>query len=287
MKDKVLFHLTASGFYTAFCLASVSVSTQIIVSQKEPELHYFAFLFFISFLYYNVHKILWFGHQRMGDKSNLKYRWPAQNPALLLLCLVVAFAGSMSLLNLCINSFPKLIAITIAFTVALCYNAPLNMMPLRSIKGIKAFAIALVIIITGMIIPSMDDLLFINNNYTCYALYLGAQLIFIASLCIAGDIRDIREDRDDKIKTFPVITGQHFSKIISSLLLICHATVMFLLWQIEALQLNQFELFLVIDLIGIMLISRLKETDHYYYFIMMIDGLILMQAIGLLLIERI
>jgi 4-hydroxybenzoate polyprenyltransferase len=161
------------------------------------------------------------------------------------------------------------------------------MMPLRSIKGIKAFAIALVVIITGMIIPSMDDLLFINNNYTSYALYLGAQLIFIASLCIAGDIRDIREDRDDKIKTFPVITGQHFSKIISSLLLICHVTVMFLLWQIEALQLNQFELFLVIDLIGIMLISRLKETDHYYYFIMMIDGLILMQAIGLLLIERI
>jgi hypothetical protein len=62
---------------------------------------------------------------------------------------------------------------------------------------------------------------------------------------------------------------------------------MFLLWQIEALQLNQYELFLVIDLIGIMLILRLKETDHYYYFIMMIDGLILLQAIGLLLIERI
>lgn len=287
MKSKVLFHLTASGFYTAFCLASVSVSTQIIVSQKEPEINYFAFLFFISFLYYNVHKIIWFGHQRMDDKYNLKYRWPAHNPALLLLCLIVAYAGSISLINLCINNFPKFIAVSIASTVALCYNTPLSNMTLRSLKGTKAFAIAMVVVISGIIIPSMDDPKFTNNNYTAFALYLGAQLIFIASLCIAGDIRDIREDRVDKIKTFPVITGHHFSKKISSVLLLCHAAVMFLLWQMEALPQNQFELFLIIDLIGIMLISRLKETDHYYYFIMMIDGLILMQAIGLLLIEKI
>jgi 4-hydroxybenzoate polyprenyltransferase len=236
-----------------------------MVSGKRPNMLYFVFLFFASFLYYNSHKIAWFGHARMYDKRNLKYRWPAQNPAILLLCLVAAFAGTMSLASFCIDTVAKITAVAIALLIAMLYNIPIVFLPLRSRKGLKPFAIASVVVISGVIIPALHQTKFQSHNYAAFSLYLLAQLLFIAALCIAGDIRDRQEDREDKIQTFPVITGEHFSKKISTVLLLCHIFIMFLLWQIESILLNQFELFLFIDLIAVVLFWRLKEKDSYYH----------------------
>jgi hypothetical protein len=80
-------------------LASLSLATNIVIINSKPDWQYFIFLFFATFLYYNFHKISWFGHPRMIKIKSIKYQWPAQYPGLLLLSLIIGFTGTMALIT--------------------------------------------------------------------------------------------------------------------------------------------------------------------------------------------
>lgn len=283
--NRFLFHVTASGFYTALCLASLSLSTDIILLHNSPDWLYFSFLFFTTLLYYNLHKIAWFGHPRTFQKNNFKYLWPAQHPGLLLLCLLVGFIGSAAFITFGMNSLFKLMLGSLAAILSLFYNQKILGIRLRSLKGFKAFTIGMVAIITGVFIPAADE-----SNHLISGLFLMlfslSQFFFISALCIAADIRDIEEDREDKIKTFPVAGGLRLSKNIITLLLILQLLFLLILFNLSYINTAQLEAFVAISLFCILFVRQLRPEKGYSYFIIAIDGIIACQALSLFLVKN-
>jgi 1,4-dihydroxy-2-naphthoate octaprenyltransferase len=282
--NKFVFHALASGAYTALCLASLSIGTDIIITKSSPNWLYFSFLFFSSFLYYNFQKISWFGHRRMSQKNNLKYLWPAKYPGLLLLCLMVGFIGSVALITSCINNPIKIFMASIAFALAVLYNQNILGIHLRSSKGFKAFTIAMVAIITGVLIPAAKNS-FTSIPFLFLLLFSLAQLCFITALCIAADMRDIEEDREDRIKTFPAAAGILTSKRLILLLFIFQLLLLFIQYNHSFITIQQLEAFFAISLLSMIFIHRLEPKNSYSYFIIGIDGLIACQSLSVILIQ--
>lgn len=285
MKEKFLFHLTASGLYTSLALSSLCLSTYVLILNSKPNWIYFSFIFFSTYFYYNFHKISWYQHPRIHDHSNIKYRWPAKYPGLVLMSLLLSFIGCMALSSICINSFLKLVLVFIALFIALFYNQKLFGVRLRSLKGFKPFTIAIVTIITTVIIPIADELSFKNFNLLGPVLYIAAQFFFVSALCVLADLRDINEDWEDKIKTFPVVTGIEITIKLVFVLLMLTISLQVILFQIGYISFKRFELLLIISLFTILLASQLKYQRSYFYFILLVDGLILCQSIGILWLQ--
>jgi 1,4-dihydroxy-2-naphthoate octaprenyltransferase len=218
----------------------------------------------------------------MLQTNNLKYQWTAQNPGMLLLCLIIGFTGSVALISLAVINFYQLILGIVAIILCFCYNQKIFGIHLRSKRGLKAFTIALVIIISGVLIPSAKYY-WQEIQVQLFLIYVVAQFCFVAAFCIAADIRDIKEDKEDHIDTFPVIAGIEISKTISILLLVIQLSLLVILYSLSFFNLAQFEGFIFISLLSLHFIKQLHTKNSYYYFIIGIDGLIAAQAMSLII----
>lgn len=172
-----------------------------------------------------------------------------------------------------------------AAILALLYNVKIRGLQFRGKKGFKPFIIAFVTIITTTLIPVSDAIASNKISPTDFILFSLAQLFFIASLCVAADIRDIVEDREDAIKTYPVVAGVNLTKKFILLLISISLVFFYLLFYSEVLSFKQLELLICISLLTLLLCAQLNQQHSYYYFILMIDGLILCQSVGLILIS--
>lgn len=214
--------------------------------------------------------------------KSIKYQWPAQYPGLLLLSLIIGFTGTMALITESIITPMQLLFGIIAGTIALLYNQKIIGIHLRSIKGVKAFSIASVSIIAAVFIPAAKFPI-TEVNLLLIALYALAQFLFISALCIASDLRDIDEDKEDQIKTFPVAAGAAISKKIISILMCIHLLLLFIIYNLNFMDLHQLEGYLMVSMLTLLFIANLNPSKSYYYFILGIDGLILCQSISILI----
>lgn len=221
----------------------------------------------------------------MQLKNNLKYQWPSTYPGLLLLSLLIGFTGSAALFTLSIDSSSKLVLAAIAAVIALSYNQNIIGFRLRSVKGLKSFTIALVSVITAVCIPVADYLIENTSIIFPVALYTVSQFFFIAALCIVADIRDISEDKVDKIKTFPVAAGESISKKIVMLLLSLQMVILFIVYQLDFINIQQLEMMFLIAMMSMLVSYHISIKNSYYYFILVIDGLIACQTIGLIILS--
>jgi 4-hydroxybenzoate polyprenyltransferase len=219
----------------------------------------------------------------MLSKVNLKYAWPSQYPGLLLLCLIVGFIGSLAFVTQSINNLYKVILGFTAGFIAINYNIQIFGFRLRSGKGLKSFTIAAVSVITAILIPvaTKNNLnLFIGLDFILFTL---AQFFFITSLCIAADIRDMAEDKEDAIKTFPVAAGIELSKKFILILLLLNIVLLIILNQRLFLNMQQLECLLLVSMLAMIISFQINPKNSFYYFILIIDGVIALQALSILI----
>lgn len=215
-------------------------------------------------------------------KHNLKYAWPAQFPGLLFLSLLLSYTLIAGLFTICLHQVAQLLLATIAGFIAISYNQNIFGIHLRSKKGFKAFVIAAVAVIAGVLIP-IANLTWNKIEGFSVLLYTTAQFLFITALCIAADMRDVTEDREDNIKTFPVAAGLSVSKKIIMILLILQGTLLFIAFKLTHINLHQFEALILVSLLSILFTSQLYQHKSYFYYVLGIDGLILCQTICILI----
>lgn len=165
------------------------------------------------------------------------------------------------------------------------YNQKFLGIQLRTKKGLKAFVIGLVSIITTILIPTTNFSSLYSIDFLKILLFSLAQLLFVSALCVAADIRDTTEDHEDGIKTFPVILGISSSKKLVIVMLLINVFLLFIMTESAFLSFKQFEMLCIISLLSILFTSSLNQKNSYYFYILLIDGLILSQAIGVFLLK--
>jgi len=165
-----------------------------------------------------------------------------------------------------------------AAIIAIGYNLPLktnknSAFRLRQIKGLKIFLIAFSWTLVTVYIPIN---LYIVNKISLTIVLIN-NFLFIAILSLLFDIKDFQKDKENNLPSIPVLIGvtksYHIIQLILALLIIstCYLYDVVGFATIAALLLH--------ILFSYVVIFKLKSSHKNFYYTILIDGLLISQAL--------
>ena len=157
--------------------------------------------------------------------------------------------------------------------IALAYFFPQTQ--LRSITGVKTFIVAFVwtcvtAVFPLLLISGFDLSAFVYDNTVIFL----QNFLFIFPLCVIYNVRDIDADRKSGVKTFPVVYGLKVTIAVCLISLILFSALVIL-----SPSFRDFKAMLLLSAAvsaALLLFASGKRSDYYYTF--WIDGMILLQA---------
>jgi 4-hydroxybenzoate polyprenyltransferase len=224
---------------------------------------------------YTVDRIFTFEHRDPSAGSE-RHQWIARHRPMLLILL--ACAGAATLLALPFIDLHILLLSAAAGVVALAYSLPVRKGSTARLKELglaKIFLIAGVWAIVITILPALDAGESILSRDL--VLLLAERFLFVFAITLPFDIRDRALDRASRIRTIPVRFGTRAAKVM-----VAAAVVLYLAIKVAHYGLGS-PLVLVPAAVSagyiMLLLAALSESRHDYYFSLLWDGAILVQAV--------
>ena len=240
----------------------------------EINWFYISFVFFSTLVLYSFPT---FTETNFSPEYSERHKWISEHKKLLLVFSVIGVlvCGTLTFFF----PFKFILSFAPVALIAFAYFFPQT--HLRSIAGLKAGIVALVWTCVTAIYPlllvfNLDmSGTFENSNVTVMIL----NFLFIFPLCVIYNVRDIEADRKAGVKTFPVIYGTKatiavcmFSLVLFSALVIISA---------DDIEIKLILLLSAAASAVFLFFASEKRSDYYYSF--WIDGMIVLQAILVIL----
>lgn len=262
----------------ALAAVSLAIATQAGLGLSVLFRPYLALLFFATLFDYTLHRLI--GLQKLTKYSvPEKFSWAKEHSLLLKVILVISFyATTFSLLfvNFQIQFIVFVVAApTILYSFIILRNEN-SIFNFKKILGIKSFLLAFVWAIVTVIIPFSDSLSQTLNNHII--LLFLERFAFIFAIAILFDIRDIKQDSQTEIKTFPIYFGESKSIFISNILLVLSLLTTLL----HYMYLGKFSMataYFVSSIWLLFLINNKPLRAKKYYYSGFLDGSILLHGL--------
>jgi len=277
--DFVLF----SNIFISLCAAASAWETFLLAG--KTNWHYLLFVFCSTFVFYNMQRVL-LSRDYVSEDSSERHRWIARHIRLLTVLSGIAFIASIPLV---IKWEWKLVLVFAFF----CVLATLYFIPkvnLRTIPGLKAVYISLLWTFSTVVFPSLLIGFRLEKGYLW--LLAAERFFFILPLCIVFNIRDIDYDRKRGVRTLPVLIGVGATKIISASLVFIFSALLIYRCYFYGLVVKFGEsmqpfvpALLVSGLITLLALLFADKKRSEYYYILVVDGMILLQAVLVFLTE--
>ena len=269
--------LLFSNIFIALCAVSQAlVSYWLLEIEANP--YVLAILFCSTILTYNF-SILLSKPQNPEKSAFLRVRWVFSHFRLMLSLLIIS---ALSLLALAFFlNFSSLILMLILGVISIAYSLPIwgtkrNKYGIRNIPGLKIFIIGLVWAGSTVLLPIFEiespDISTISNQETLI-LFLN-RFLFIVAITIPFDIRDLFQDKQNELKTIPVIIGEKKSLGLCQFFLASHLFLLYVF--IEKLDANFWALALSVFISGWLIFKSRWKKNEYYYFLLL-DGTMILQ----------
>jgi len=235
------------------------------ISQYQIPTHFLGFVFFSTLFAYNFQRIVKIKINRSEISGN-RAKWINQNINVIYAILILSFGLTSYFAYFFIKDVWIFIVLISFLSFFYVWKIPFLKINLRNIPTIKIYVLALTWVLTTVILPLF---LFgnLSYNFNTILLLVGA-LLFIISITIPFDIRDVNLDHP-KQKTIPQIIGVKKSVVLAIvLLIISHSLFMFYK--------HQFNWAIFIHLfLSALLIGKTKINKHDLFFSGGIDGLLI------------
>jgi len=215
------FHeILQSNLIVAVAAVSLCLASQVQAGY-EPHFQFFHLLIFTGTLSeYSLHRLIkYYSLSRSGRQ--VRYPWMFFNqPAVWLFFLMPLAAFVISFFF--VDTLTKWI-IMISGSVALLYSLPLKgqagFLSLRGVPFLKTFLVALVWSLATVMVPLAGNIGGIQTGKISWIFIERFFLIF--PLALLFDIRDMDQDREDGIRTIPVVFGEKMTRklVVRSVLL--------------------------------------------------------------------
>lgn len=260
--------LTFSNLWIAIGSFVFTLQTQLVFDATLPASNFFAWTNFVAtFCLYTIQRL----YTSTKHSNSERMQWYLKNRKALFTLMAVFILLYFSFFIKHFVTFKEgIIAYGFVSLLSVFYFIP--PFHLRAKPYLKIFIIGFVWTTCAVIIPLMyrdyTFVLFENINAEEFY-YILAQFLFISALCIPFDIRDVKNDRQDSIKTLPVHFGISTAKKIGFILLVIYILL--------ANDGKQFIAYFVSGLLGILLTVLSNDRRHPYYFSVLVDGLIIVQ----------
>lgn len=272
LKSPITKTLVYANVFIAICsLSQVFVTYSIFpIPINFKNNSYLLFVLLSTYLQYNVQRGYMISQTNHGSERS---QWLTKHKKLLLitvaLCLIVV-------LFLCNNLSYTSIGIMVGAEVlsTLYYLPPFNF---RKYGYVKPFLIAAIWVISCSAVPLIENKLLTLNSVW----FLISQFCFVATLCALFDIKDAEEDYLNGVNTYANRFGITVTKTMCIILMLL-SSVCYVFFKHSSQS-----LLLISDLVSVITITSIiltTDKKHSFYYYLWIDGLLIIQALLLLLV---
>ena len=274
----MFYFIVRSQIFIAVAAVALSIETQVQVGLSPKLEPYLLSIFFATLLAYNLHSwaiSLRISESKKEDHQHLEKK-ATKTLTVLLMVSIIGFSISCLLLKqqICITLLP------IAF-ITFFYSVPIarinnRAFTLRDIPLIKTFLIAGVWTATTILVPLIQS----EQPFSELQIYplLIERFLFVFSIAIQFDIRDMHADKGSGIKTLPLLIGKK-----NALKLSVAALIIFIVMSIvQYTNLKMYYLipaFLISAIVTLILIVNKKIREAKYFHSYFLDGSLLLQGI--------
>ena len=259
---KILDFIIYSNLFIAAGVACFTLQTALIFPIHTQRIEEFSILNFITtFVLYNLQRLYYASHENV----NAKYNWYTANRRLiftLMVLLVMCFFAR--LLDFFLQHPDYFLGYLLLAVLSVFYFLP--PLQLRKYGVLKPFIIAFVFVCTAILLPLYNEL---TPELWIYA---TGQFCFIAALCLLFDVKDLQNDLEIRLLSFPVKFGLTSTKYLTLFFLALYAG--------SAVFTNNLTVvlsYLAVIIPGFLFTLFLKPDRHVYFYFFLIDGLILLQ----------
>lgn len=265
-----------TNLFIGACAVAMFYHSRLIMELHTPAFTTASFIFFATVSAYSMLKIRPFLRKNQTTASDYAL-WLAQNQVLaytILAC--TSIIAGLLVFNL---SIMQITLVTLAAFITLVYSIPfIGTFSLRGLGFLKTFFVAIVwILITTMLSFDVN----IDSMSNKMILLILTNLVFILPLCIAFEIKDMDDDAAAGILTIPMYLGIGKTKKLAIAIPICYIAVSLIIFAYNGAEAHteaaQAIASILPSIASIVVLQRLNKGSSFYYYYVLIDGLMLLQ----------
>ena len=262
----IVFFLINTNIWVAFCVLSLAISSEILLSTTNFKIS--LFVFFSTILTYNFQRIVGYGKPYNTCVERNK-------KSIYFLMFIAGLA--------CLHLFVGLKSQTQLIILFLAVISVLYPFVLRRIPFAKIFIISFVWSVSAMILLVIENAAIIDKNTFCQFMSL---FLFIFSITIPFDIRDVKYDAN-KIITIPLFFGVEKSKNIAFFALLICGIISFFQYSETALNLPNLLALILLYVLAFFFIQKSDKKNRKIYFSFWVESLSVFSCFFLVISELI
>ncbi|MEO8765648.1 MAG: UbiA family prenyltransferase [Ginsengibacter sp.] len=271
MIRKITAFILFSSIFIAACAVAMCIQTNLLLHLPLNTFSFYCFVFGATLVQYNLHYLV----KTTAVKNSYRLQWSSGNKTVHKALLFLGIALIIfSFLSFRLHHF---IILAILGAVAFLYSYP--GIPFSGKKRIKDYGFLK--IITLALLWTLVTVWFPANGFqfenNIFIFVFLKRFVFLFVLCLVFDIRDIDVDRNENIRTLPVLLGKGKSYFTAYILLIGFVILSLLQFFyfddkgiLIAMLLSAAATFFTIELT--------KKTNSDFIYLAGIDGMMLLQA---------
>jgi 4-hydroxybenzoate polyprenyltransferase len=274
-----LFHFFINtNIFISLAAVSLTLETQVQLGMK-PQFHPYLFLIFFATIFdYNLHRLITVITNKEALNSD-KHKWVKQNMLLFYLLVATSVVGFMWTVLLAdkkvLFTLAPIAALTLFYSLPIFKNKK-SIFRLREIPCLKIFLISFVWSASTILLPIIQSGK-IHNKENIIAM-LVERFLFVFAITIPFDIRDMKTDAKQGLKTIPLLIGKQRALIVSNIVLLLFTIVCRLHYKHTSLTwLNDAFLLSAVSTFFFINNKKLQSKELYHYGIL--DGTMLLQGL--------
>lgn len=274
---KLFYFFINTNLFIALAAAALTIQTQLQLSMA-PQFHpYLLLIFFATLFDYNLHRLVTIVTNNEALNSN-KHKWVLKNITLFYWLIIISVAGF--LLSLVYADKKVLLTLAPIALLTIFYSLPIfknkkSIFRLREIPCLKIFIISFVWSAATIFLPIIQSGRY-HDKENILAM-LAERFLFVFAITIPFDIRDMQADKQEGLKTIPLLLGEKKAMLLSNIVLFLFALVCLfhygdtLLWWLNIA-------FILSAATTFIFINSKKLQVKYFYHYGILDGTMLLQA---------
>ncbi len=275
-------YLIFGNWLISIAAVALTLETYLMIDKPIRIDGLIFFIFFSTLFEYNLHRHLSLKEVSM-DSNPDKFNWARDNKKLFKGTLYASFLGLMA--SVFFLSLPIILIMVPLGLITIGYSIPLinnktKKIRLRELPGVKILFVALVWGFTTVLLPAIDVglSLFTSNIF----FMLTRRILFVYAITIPFDIRDQEHDKQDGLRTLPIMIGDRNSKGIALLIMLVFCILIFFQYNNALAKNFSIPLYLsAITTAYVISLSSQHNGKYFHYF--WVDGTMIFQFILILL----
>ena len=274
---KLFYFFINTNLFIASAAAALTIQTQLQLGMA-PQFHPYLFLIFFATLFdYNLHRLVTIVTNNEALNSD-KHKWVLKNKTLFYWLILISIAGFL----LALAYADKKVLLTLApiALLTIFYSLPIfknkkSIFRLREIPCLKIFIISFVWSAATIFLPIIQSGRY-HNQENIMAM-LAERFLFVFAITIPFDIRDMMADKQEGLKTIPLLIGRKNAILLSNIVLFIFVLVCLFHYSNTPMRWLNIAFILSAATTFIFINSKKLQVKYFYHY-GILDGTMLCQA---------